>query len=232
MKLAIMQPYFLPYLGYFQLIAAVDKFVIYDDVNFIKKGWINRNNILLNESAHLFTLPLSDVSQNKKINELILAENVIWKKKFFATLALSYSKAPHYKDVIRLVERILNYQSKSAADFVAFSIKEVSAYLTLSTQFISSSSIYENVDLVGEARIIDICIQENATVYINAIGGKALYDKYSFLEKNIELKFLCGLSPEYMQFKNKFVSGLSILDVLMFNSREKVLSYLHDYRLS
>jgi hypothetical protein len=231
MKLAIMQPYFLPYIGYFQLIESVDKFVIYDDVNFIKKGWINRNSILLNEKAHLFSLPISGVSQNKKIRELKLADNKTWQRKFLSTLALSYAKAPYYQNVRILLERIFSYHSTSVADFIAYSLQQICNYLTLSTSIISSSNIYMNAHLIGEARIIDICLQEKTSIYINAAGGKNLYDKSSFLENKIELKFLCGIPPEYSQFNKSFVSGLSIIDVLMFNSKEKTLSYIHNYRL-
>jgi len=231
MKLAIMQPYFLPYIGYFQLIGAVDKFVIYDDVNFIKKGWINRNNILLNEKTHMFSLPISGISQNRKIRELKLADNKAWQRKFISTIALSYTNAPYYKDVRILLERIFNFQSKSVADFITNSIKEICDYLIISTSIIPSSNIYGNAHLIGEERIIDICLQEKASIYINAAGGKKLYDKPSFLEHEIELKFLYGMSPEYSQLKTSFVSGLSIIDVLMFNSKKTVLSYIHNYRL-
>lgn len=232
MKIAIMQPYFLPYIGYFQLISAVDKFVIYDDVNFIKKGWINRNNILVDGKSHLFSLPISNASQNKKIRELELAHYIFWQQKFISTLDFSYSKAPYYKEVKLLLIKIFDCNLMCVSEFIASSLKEICSYLDISTKIISSSTIYKNEQFKGQDRIIDICLQENVSTYVNASGGKKLYDETVFLDNNVELKFLNGDLTEYSQFKNDFVPRLSIIDVLMFNSKSKVKEFLQNYRLN
>lgn len=105
MKIAVMQPYLFPYIGYFQLLNAVDMFVVFDDVNFIKKGWINRNNILVNRQKYLFTVPLKDASQNKLIKEVQIADDG-WQEKFLKTVAQSYKKAEFFDEAFALIEKL------------------------------------------------------------------------------------------------------------------------------
>lgn len=232
MKVAIMQPYFLPYLGYFQLINAVDVFVLYDDVNYINKGWINRNNILINNKATLFTIPLSQSSQNKLICENQLVEDEKWKVKFLKTLSYSYNKSPYFKDTYSILEEIIRYNEINLSKYIHYSITRICKHLGIDTKLISSSSIYHNNHLNGQDRIIDICIREDADLYINAIGGKQLYDKSSFNRNNIELCFLETNSIKYLQYGNDFIPNLSIIDLLMFNSLDDIRAFLDDYTLS
>ena len=110
MKVAIMQPYFFPYIGYFQLINLVDVFVVYDDVNYIKKGWINRNNILINKKSFLFSLPLQNMSQNKLINEIFLVEDTNWRISLLNTIQITYKNAPYFDEVYSLIEEIISYK--------------------------------------------------------------------------------------------------------------------------
>ncbi|NQZ87250.1 MAG: WbqC family protein [Colwellia sp.] len=231
MKLAIMQPYFLPYIGYFQLIKAVDKFIIYDDVNFIKKGWINRNNLLVNGQPFLFSVPLIKASQNRKINEIKMVESQEWHRKLLKTININYKKAPYFYEASSLIEKIFSYKTNNISDYATNALKIICQYLGITTEIIPSSTIYRNSELIGKNRIIDICLKENASIYINASGGKKLYDETSFLENNIELKFICGELPMYRQFEHDFIGGLSILDVLMFNSRENIEAFIQNYRL-
>ncbi len=231
MKVAIMQPYFFPYIGYFQLINAVDVFVVYDDVNYIKKGWINRNTILVNESSHLFSVPLQNMSQNKLINEIEISESNKWKIDFLKTINASYKKAPFYAGVYPVIEKIINFNQPNLALYIQYSIQQLCDYLKINTQFITSSEIIKNNELKGENKILDICVQLGATNYINAIGGKDLYDSAHFSEKNIKLQFIKSEKIEYKQFKNEFIPWLSIIDVLMFNSKSDVVRMLNQYDL-
>lgn len=228
MKLGIMQPYFMPYIGYWQLMAAVDKYVIYDDVNFIKKGWINRNNILVNGTKQLFTISLEGVSQNKLINEILIADDFIKLRK---TIYMAYHKAPYYNDVMALLDKIFSYQPSNLADFIANSIKLVCKYLDIQTKIIMSSDIEKDNSLKGQEKILEICKLLNADTYYNAIGGRELYDKSVFEKENIKLRFLKSDIPEYPQYKNDFVSGLSIIDVLMFNNPAEIKKMLNAYTL-
>ncbi len=231
MTLAIMQPYFLPYIGYMQLMSAVDTFVLYDDVAFINRGWINRNRLLINGQEHLFTVPLRDASQNKRINEVHLADDPKWRSKLLKTIEQGYRKAPYYQAVMPITEKIVNFATDSIADLVHVSLLELNQYIGLSTRLIQSSSIYNNVELKAQERILDICRQENATGYINPIGGIELYDKPTFALAGVNLNFIKAKPVEYPQFKGDFIPWLSIVDVLMFNDIATVQAFLGEYEL-
>ena len=228
MTLGIMQPYFMPYIGYWQLMAAVDTYVIYDDVNYIKKGWINRNNILVNNDKQMFTISLNGASQNKLINEITIADDFTKLRK---TIHMAYHKAPYYNEVVALLDKIFSYQSSNLADFIANSIELVCQYLDIQTKIIMSSDIEKDNSLKGQDKILEICKLLNADTYYNAIGGQELYDKSVFEKENIKLCFLKSDIPEYSQYKNAFVPGLSIIDVLMFNSPIEVKQMLTNYKL-
>lgn len=231
MKVSIMQPYFFPYIGYFQLIANSDVFVIYDDVNFIKKGWINRNTILVNNTPYLFSIPLQNVSQNKLINEIFISDLDKWKTDLLKTISLSYKKAPFYQDVYPLIEKIISFDELNLALYNQNSIQNLCEYLNLNTKLLMSSEIVKNNNLRGENKIIDICLQLGATQYINAIGGIELYTQENFQVKNIDLKFIKSENIIYQQFKNEFKPWLSIIDVLMFNSVEDTRMLLNKFEL-
>lgn len=228
MILGIMQPYFLPYIGYFQLINAVDKYVIYDDVNFIKGGWVNRNRILLNGDPFMINIPMNGASSFKKINEIKIGDN---KEKLIKTIEQSYKKAPYYNEVIPLFSEIMNYNNDNLALFISNSIIKISTYLNINTEFIISSEIEKNNDLKAQDKVLSLCEILNATKYYNVIGGQELYDKSIFANNNIELMFIKSKPIEYVQFKNDFVPWLSILDVLMFNSKEQISFMLNNYEL-
>ena len=228
-----MQPYLFPYIGYFQLINAVEKFIIYDDVNFIKQGWINRNNILANGRKYLFLLPIEKISSFKKINETKINLNIYNKSKIklLKTIEQSYRKAPFYKNTMPLIEKTFELDSKYISDFAKKSITEVCNYLEIKTEIIKSSEIYNNENLKSVSRVIDICKKENAAGYINPIGGQELYNKQEFKEENIKLNFLKTKELKYPQFKNTFVPNLSIIDILMLNSKKEVRNMLLKYEL-
>ena len=228
MKLGVMQPYFLPYIGYWQLINAVDKYVIYDDVNFINRGWINRNNILLNKQQFLFTLSLSGASQNKLINEIAVGED---QTKLIKTFSTAYGKAPFFDKIFPIVKQIFAYNDKNLAKFIGNSIIQITDYLDLKTEFIYSSEIEKDCSLKGQEKIISICNTLQTTEYFNAIGGMELYNKDDFEENGIKLRFLKTQAIEYKQFNNSFLQNLSILDVMMFNSVEEINKILGKYEL-
>lgn len=233
MKLAIMQPYVFPYIGYFQMVNAVDKFVFYDDVNFIKQGWINRNRILVSNKDFLFTVPLKSVSSFSLIKDTYINTNIYekWQHKFLVTLEQSYKKAPYFTEIQALVNKILNSGKETINELAIDSIQVISEYLNIDTQFYTSSERYNNKGMEKEERLLDICKSEGATQYINAIGGQELYKKENFDIHGIQLNFIKPLPIEYKQFNNEFVPWLSIIDVLMFNSKEEIQIMLEQYEL-
>ena len=233
MKIAIMQPYLFPYIGYFQLINAVDKFVFYDDVNFIKQGWINRNNILVNNQKFLFSIPVEKISSFKKINQTKVNTNIFNKerKKLIKTIEQSYKKAPNYNEVKDFIFPVLNAEFEYIYEYAKKSIIDTLNFLDIKTKIVNTSYIYINNELSSEARVIDICKQENASVYINPIGGKYLYKKENFENNNLKLCFVKTEDLKYKQFGEPFFPNLSIIDVLMFNSKDEVKEMLNKYTL-
>ena len=223
MNLAVMQPYLFPYIGYWQLIDAVDIFVIYDDVNFIKQGYINRNNILQKQKSHLFTLELIGASPNKKINDIKIGGN---SNKLLRTIKQNYSKAPFYKDVSPVLEDILNNEEKELSKFLGFSLVKIAKYLNIDTKFLYSSDIKNDKTFKAQDRLIEMSRILNATGYINSIGGIELYDKEVFSQNDINLSFLKSHEISYKQFNNEFVPNLSIVDILMFNSKDNIKNML------
>ncbi len=232
MKLAIMQPYFLPYIGYFQLIKAVDTFVFYDDVNFINRGWINRNNFLINEQKQLITLPCEGASQNKLINEIYLKINTKIISKFLKSIRFSYHKAPYFNSVFELLEKILLYENKNLGRFTANSVMEVCNYLNLPVRFKFSSENHSDTKGMDKAdRLIEITKREGCNEYVNLIGGQEIYNKDYFGRNGIALYFLKTNQILYKQFKNDFIPWLSIIDILMFNTKEETLKLLDKHIL-
>lgn len=231
MKTVIMQPYLLPYLGYWQMITSADTFVLLDDVNFINRGWINRNNILLNGSAHLFTLPLINASQNKLINEIDITTDKKVKEKILKTFETAYKKAPYFNDVFPLLTDIFLYDNHNLKYFLLHHFDVIFRYLNINVPMICSSDIQKDNTLKAQDRIIDICHRLNTTHYINAIGGQELYDKKDFEREGILLSFIKMNNLSYKQFKNVFVPNLSIVDILMFNDRDIITHMLDKYNL-
>ncbi len=221
-SIAIMQPYFFPYIGYFQLINEVDKFVFYDDVNFINRGWINRNRILINGEAKYITIPCKNVSQNKLINEVEHNLSEREKNKLLKKLRFTYSNAPFFEDVFPVIKKVFNTETEFISEFVIESIKRVTDYLGLECNFKKSSEKYNNQELDAADRLIDICKVEGVNHYVNSIGGIKLYNKQYFYENDVKLDFLKPGISEYEQFDHEFIPGLSIIDVLMFNSVDSI----------
>ena len=228
MKLGIMQPYFMPYIGYWQLMAAVDIYVVYDDVNYIKGGWVARNNILLNGQKHMFTITLNGASPNKLFNEITIKDDF---KKFSRLIESAYRKAPYYNDVVALLEKIYNYEDKSLGAFMLNSFQVILDYLGLKTKLILSSSLNKDNELRGKDKVKSICRLLDADTYYNAIGGQELYEKDDFKNSGIELFFLKTNLTQYTQFNNEFVSDLSMIDILMFNSPKEICNVLNEYQL-
>lgn len=228
MKLGINQPYFFPYIGYFQLINAVDTFVVYDDVNYIKQGWITRNFILANGKKHLITLELQGASSFKLINQIKVGNN---RRKLIKTIVHSYTQAPYFNEAFPVIENCIKFGDDNLAGFTANSLQEIADYLDIKTKFVMSSNIKKNNHLKGLEKGLDICNTLKASVYINAIGGKELYFKDDFKKYFITLYFIKAKNITYPQFNKKFAPNLSIIDMLMFNSKDEIKKLLNEYEL-
>lgn len=231
MKLGIMQPYFFPYLGYFQLINAVDKFVVYDNIQYTKKGWFNRNRYLCEGKDKYFTVPLAKDSDFLDVRCRKVAKDFN-KEKLKNQIRAAYQKAPFFQETFELFCECLDYENSNLFEFIFFSIHKILSYLELDTEIIVSSAVdIEHRTLKGEKKVLALCRKLNADCYINSIGGMELYDKKHFEKENIKLQFIKMDHIVYKQWENEFVAGLSILDVLMFNSVEETKRMLNRYTL-
>lgn len=234
MKVGIMQPYFFPYIGYWQLINVVDKFVILDDVNYITRGYINRNSILLNGKPYRFTIPVKKASQNKLIMETEFNFGIGEKEKFLQTIQMAYKKAPYYKNIMPLITEIIKNPESDVTNYIRFSLEKLMAYLHIHTEVLLSSQIKKNQELRAEERIIEICRKLNADTYINPCGGRKLYNQFDFEQNDMQLFFLDTKSDNivYDQKQDFFVQNLSIIDVMMFNSVKQIQELLEEYELN
>ena len=223
MTLAIMQPYLFPYIGYFQLMNAVDEFVVYDNIQYTKKGWINRNRILVNGKDAYITFPLKKDSDYLDIKDRYLADDwVLERKKILNRISESYRKAASFEFVYPVIEKIILFEETNLFKFILNSLTVLKEYLSIKTLFPISSEIPINHELKAEKKVIAICKAKNADVYINPIGGMDMYSKDEFKKEGIDLRFLKATDVTYKQFNNDFVPFLSIIDVMMFNTKEEM----------
>ncbi|WP_170426133.1 WbqC family protein [Ruegeria arenilitoris] len=225
MRVAIMQPYFLPYIGYFQLLAHADRFVVYDDIQFTKKGWIHRNRYLRNGEAVLFTLPLRKDSDYLDVRDRQISE-AYNAQKTLAQISSAYRNAPQFDTVMPLIEEVFGQVETNLFDFVHKSLTRLSTFLEIDTPIIVSSSLGDTTTYKGQDRVLAICDGLGATEYVNPIGGLDLYQAPVFRTQGIQLRFMRRTDFSYAQFSDPFVPDLSILDVLMFNSIAEVRSLI------
>jgi hypothetical protein len=230
MKVAIMQPYFFPYIGYWQLINTVDKFVIYDNIKYTKKGWINRNQILVNNDAKMFTVPIQKDSDFLDVNQRFISDS--WdKSKMLNLIKSSYSKSPQYKKVIPLIEKCLLVEEENLFNFLYVNLTNILDFLEIKTDIIISSTLDIDHNLKSQDRVIATCKKLGATQYINPQGGINLYNKLDFEKNRIDLKFLFSDQIVYKQYSDRFLPWLSIIDILMFNDITTIKNFLQQFTL-
>lgn len=232
MTLAVMQPYFLPYIGYFQLLNAADRFVIYDNIEFSKKGWIHRNRILVNGKPAYISLPLRKDSDFLDVSGRFLADGFADDRiKMIRQVEGAYRKAPFFEPTFALFREIMENEESNLFRFVNASVGRIKNHLGIPTPVEVSSALPVDHSLRREHKLWALCRHFGADHYVNAIGGQALYVKPDFEAQGVKLSFLESAAEPYPQFGSEFVANLSILDVLMFNSVENVREMLHQYRL-
>jgi WbqC-like protein family len=231
-KLAIMQPYLFPYIGYFQLMHAVDRFVIADDHTFIKQGWINRNRLLINGEPAFFTVPLKRYPSTALIRDVEIDTAQPWRRAMLKTIANYYRRAPSFDEVYPIVERVLGGPFTRIADMARDSLREVCGHLGIGVSIVESAAVYGNARLKGQDRVIDTCLAEGASDYVNTPGGRELYSRDAFRSRGITLHFIEPAAIAYPQFSQPFVPSLSIIDLLMFNTRAGARELLRQYTLA
>ena len=230
MKVAIMQPYFFPYIGYFQLIAAVDVFVVYDNIQYAKKGWISRNRMLQNGKDVMFSLSLKSDSDYLDVCERVLSAEFN-RDKMLNQIKGAYRRAPYFSQIFPLIEQIIRYEDANLFRFLYHSITKICEHLEIETEIRISSEIAIDHDLKNQDKVLALCEAVGADIYVNAIGGVELYSSEKFRDKGMDLKFIQAERFEYLQFGNAFVPWLSIIDVMMFNSVDKIKGQLTRFDL-
>jgi len=252
MELGIMQPYFFPYIGYFQLINSVDKFIVYDLLQFTSKSWMSRNRYMVkNGEPAFFNLSMQKKSMSMEIADIELNHSLIWRKKLLKEFSHNYKNAPFFDEVFPIIESVLFADVKMLTDINILSILGICKYLEISTEIVKSGDVhrqlensmkenkgnlarvFQHINLTEHIekliRIIEICKIENAETYINPIGGLLLYDKSEFKQNNIDLKFIQTRNISYQQFSNDFFPHLSIIDVLMHCGKEGTQKLIQEY---
>lgn len=232
-RIAIMQPYVYPYIGYFHLINASDLIIFYDDVNYIKRGRINRNNILVNGSEFCFAVPIVDASQNRLIKDTHASYEGRWKTTFFKQLTHSYKKAPYFDSVMTGIEAVFGQHFESIADLAIASLISVHNYLGANLGYVKSSEFSpETRGMEKSERLIAITKKAGGDRYVNTIGGVKLYSKEIFKDRGVDLGFVKSELIEYNQFRGVFVPWLSIIDVMMFNDCDTIKKFLKAYSIT
>lgn len=236
MKLGVMQPYFFPYIGYFQLLNEVDRWIVFDDTQFIDKGWINRNRILHPDPAkewQFITLPLARRGQFDKICHISIKTDINWRAQILGKLTLYKKKAPYYRQTIELIHNCFEANEKNLAKFVIRMLRLTADYLGIKTVIEVQSETVLHIGTIEHPGQWALRIAEavRATEYINLPTGRGIFKQEEFDEAGIKLSFLEPTLLAYPQIGGGFVSGLSIIDVMMFNSPEAVRELLREYRL-
>ena len=219
--IAVMQPYFFPYFGYYHLASMVDTFVFFDDVNFIKKGWINRNHIQDKNGVVSINIDLKKASQNKLINEIYLDNYKKFKDKFFKKIHICYGKSYNFNEAYEFLKNLLdNFQGTKISDFNIHTNTEIFKYLNISVDILVSSELNYNRAGAGQEKIISICQFLEASKYCNLPGGKDLYEIEEFMSRDLNIEFVEPTIDNYQQFKQgEFIPNLSILDYIFFNKK-------------
>lgn len=216
-----MQPYFFPYIGYFQLIAAVDQFIVYDNIKYTKKGWINRNRMLQNGKDVMFSLPLKNDSDSLDVCERELAAEFN-RDKLLSQFKGAYGRAPYFAQTFTLLEQVVRYEDANLFRFLHHSIVKTCEHLGITTEIRKSSEIAIDHSLKSQDKVLALCGAVGASTYVNASGGMELYSRETFCGKGIDLKFIKSKPFGYAQFGDEFVPWLSIIDVMMFNPLETI----------
>lgn len=232
MKLGIMQPYFFPYLGYFDLINYAENWIVFDDVQYIRHGWINRNRILHPSDGWSYIIVPVRHTREMHIREVTIAEDAKWKKRILGQLHNYKGKAPYYDRVIALIEDCFAYQDNLISRFNVFALGKVCAYLGIHFDYAIFSEMNLNLDNIEGPGDWALKISQavKAKEYVNPPGGETLFDKERFSTSNIKLT-IRNLPPLLYDCPGfKFIPNLSIIDVLMWNHSETIKNYLDQHR--
>ncbi|WP_323645048.1 WbqC family protein [Lysinibacillus xylanilyticus] len=233
MRIALMQPYFFPYLGYFQLIHSVDEFVIFDNAQYTRRSWINRNRLLSEHGKSIyFNVPVCKAPRETKINDIVINNNLNWQEKILNQL-IFYKHAPYFMNVMEFVTDCLTNSNSNLSQFITLILRKTCALLSIETSITILSQKFPTIIEANAADEWGIKVSRalNATTYINAIGGKDFYNQQKYIDNDLDIQFIQPILTPYKQYSDDFMPGLSIIDVLMFNDISKIKEMLDIHEL-
>ncbi len=229
-----MQPYFLPYIGYYSLIKNTDQWIVFDPVQFIRHGWIERNRILKpGEGWQYISVPLQKYHRDTLIKDIKIREQEDWRDKIYRQLD-HYKKAPFFKQTIEVLQQGLDLETESIVHLNASVLNVTCKYIGIPFRYSIFSEMNLDIEEVNDAGEWALVISKalQASEYINPPGGVDIFDKQKFGDAGIKLSFLSPVLQEYSQRRKVFEPGLSIVDVMMFNSPETINGMLDKFELS
>ena len=222
---AIMQPYFLPYIGYFSLIKETDRWIIFDNTQYKKQSWGNRNRILkMGEGWTWINIPVKKHSRETFYMNIEIRNELEWKNKIIRQFEYYKQKAPYYKKVIKLIDEIISPEFDYLVDLNIHSMVKICEYLNIPFEYVRLSELDLQIDKVKNSGDwgLQICKIMNAKSYINPYMGHFMFNQKDWDTEGIKLQFLMNRNLKYSQKRNIFEEKLSIIDVLMWNSIEEV----------
>lgn len=236
MKIGIMQPYFFPYIGYFSLIKNTDKFILFDPVQFIRHGWIERNRVLKPQLGWQYiAVPLVKHELSTAIKDVRINNSEDWKNRLLAQLQHYKKKSPFYKQTIEVVQKGLDIETDSIVQLNYLTLKAVCDYLEIPFDCEIFSEMNLEIEQVNapDEWALNICKALGYKEYWNPPGGMEFFDPKKYEEAGIDLKFQKVNVQPYPQRRGpeNIETGLSIIDVMMFNSPEVIKDMLDDYEL-
>ena len=236
MKLGIMQPYFFPYLGYFSLIKNTDKWVVFDTPQYINKGWVNRNRVLSpsKEGFSYITVPVVKHSRDIRIKDVLIDHSRDWKAKIMGQMDYYRKHAPHYMETKEILDELFRRDIDGISELNIAALDMVCGYLGIAFDYSVFSGNTMGIDSVGgpDEWSLEISKKMGASIYVNPPGGRSFFNKEKFDKAGIGLRFLTQRLSIYNTYPYNFVPGLSIIDVMMFNSPTDINNMLEDYELA
>ena len=224
MRIAIMQPTYLPWLGYFELMHNCDLFVFLDDVQFVKKSWHHRNRVKTSTGETMLTVPVfSKGKRRQQIRETLINNELPWERKHFITIKNNYKKACFFDNYIDELQKIYSRDYNKLLDISIALIELIRREIGISTDTIMSSAL--NTEGVKSQKIINICKKLKSDVLYDTQGAEAILDLDLFEKNNIKVIYQRFKHPIYRHLHEDFISHLSALD-LLFNEGEKALEII------
>jgi hypothetical protein len=231
-SVAIMQPFFFPYLGYFSLMKHTDNWIVFDDIRYSNQAWGNRNRILKHpEGWAWINVPVKDHKRETFYSNILIQNEINWKRKIINQFEYYKIHAPFYKDVLKIIQEVFSEDFSHLVDLNIHAMKKVCEYLKIDFKYTKFSEMNLGINSVQHPGqwALEICKAIKSTNYVNPCEGHPIYDKKEYDDAGISLQFIINRVSPYDQKRAEFEARLSIIDVMMWNSVERVNELIDDF---